>query len=250
MADPSEDEIVANESTCNSAINDSTYNSPNQQSTPLHPNHSIDTNDYNGSVARDGTPVISGVTGDYFRPSDVYQSVSQDYTNTVGDSYTTATSRRRRERRVLSEPPTAKDSAFSGPPRYDWIDIETAATVKIQSIVRRNQVMDDLARKKVSTAAMRNRARAKANSGRKTLASEDVPGFFRFCGIGLLFGEATGEDQEVLNAREKDRHRKKKEIAEMKDAEKRRLRLRRRASDHMLESVEVVEDVSTPRFKQ
>ena len=122
-ADQFEDETVANDSTCNSTINENTYSNPTQQSTPLHPNYSVDTNDYNGSVARDGTPVISGVTGDYFRPSDVYQTVSLDYTNTVGDSYTTSTSRRRRERRVLSEAPTAKASAFSGPPRYDWIDI-------------------------------------------------------------------------------------------------------------------------------
>ena len=33
------------------------------------------------------------------------------------------------------------------------------------------------------------------------MTSEDVPGLFRFCGFGLLFSDATGEDANELKAK-------------------------------------------------
>eukprot|EP00560_Eucampia_antarctica_P000059 CAMPEP_0197832524 /NCGR_PEP_ID=MMETSP1437-20131217/15218_1 /TAXON_ID=49252 ORGANISM="Eucampia antarctica, Strain CCMP1452" /NCGR_SAMPLE_ID=MMETSP1437 /ASSEMBLY_ACC=CAM_ASM_001096 /LENGTH=257 /DNA_ID=CAMNT_0043435951 /DNA_START=1 /DNA_END=774 /DNA_ORIENTATION=+ len=215
---------------------------------PLTPNYTLNKHEYHGSVARDGTPVISSLTADHFRPSDVCAFSSSKEKTHKGNDYRSSKSGKRRGRQVLNKPPTAKDSAFSGPPRYDWIDIETAATVKVQSIVRRNQVMDQLTRQNVSTAAMRNRVRAKGNRRKKAMASEDVPGLLRFCGIGFLFGDATGEDQDVLNANEKVLFLKERLQKEMEDAKKRKLRLRKKSSQNLLESVEVVEDLSHFRY--
>ena len=47
---------------------------------------------------------------------------------------------------------------------------------------------------------MRNRSRhEKAGGALQAMTSEDVPGLFRFCGFGLLFSDATGEDSKELN---------------------------------------------------
>jgi len=213
---------------------------------PLVSDNTSNKCDYNGSVARDGTPVISSLTVDHFRPSDVcHHSPSRD--NSKVDSYKTSKSGKIRGRQVLTKPPTAKESAFSGPPRYDWIDIETAAAIKIQSIARRKQVMDELTSRNISTAAMRNRVRSKTNRRNKTMVSEDVPGLLRFCGIGFLFGDATGEDQEVLKAHDKVLLQKQKVQRTLVEEKKRKLRLRRKASQNLHESVEVVEDLSRIR---
>lgn len=211
---------------------------------PLAADHSPSKKDYNGPVARDGTPIISSSAADHFRPSDVcHHSTRLDKMN----SYKASKSGKIKGRQVLLEPPTAKESAFSGPPRYDWIDIETAAAVKIQSVVRRNRVMDGLTSQNISTAAMRNRVRSKTRRRQKTMVSEDVPGIFSFCGIGFLFGDATGEDQEVLNSHDKVKLQQKKVKKTLEEEKKRKLRLRKKASENVCESVEVVDDLSRIR---
>lgn len=68
------------------------------------------TQKYNGSVSRDGKPVISSVTAEHFRPSDV-----------AGTSLK-AQGRGYKETRATTVP-TARNSAFAGPPRYDWVDV-------------------------------------------------------------------------------------------------------------------------------
>ena len=78
--------------------------------------------DYGASISKNGTPVISSLTMDHFRPSDVYDSQSKADSQ-ISDEMpmkVTLDDKMNRKSRMV---PTAKESAFSGPPRYDWIDI-------------------------------------------------------------------------------------------------------------------------------
>jgi hypothetical protein len=75
------------------------------------------------SVTREGVPVISASNGSKFNISAVRGVDPKMTSNKEGGLF----SRRvKREMVVLSEAPAARDSAFSGPPRYDWIDIVSA----------------------------------------------------------------------------------------------------------------------------
>jgi len=140
-----------------------------------------------------------------------------------------------KEKRTKTRP-SAKSSAFGGAPRYDWMDIETAAAVKIQSIYRRNKVLKYLEENNLSTPGMRNRRRKRmAKMGKAQ--SEDVPFPFNLCGIGLLFGDGTLEDEQYTSSLEK----KKKEELEKEDANKRKFRMRKKAGQHLEEGIEVVE---------
>ena len=104
------------------------------------------------SVGRDGRPVITSYNAHQFHPSDVrdedvlptsssssptgappttpdrsVRSTRSSRSNGTNGSYTPDRSRSsRRGHRgtvVLDRAPTAKESAFSGPPRYDWVDV-------------------------------------------------------------------------------------------------------------------------------
>jgi len=168
--------------------------------------------------------IVSGADQGTFRPSDVYDtSQEQGYKHSRAATV-----------------PTARDSAYSGPPRYDWIDVESSAAIKIQSIFRRNQALQSLEDEGKSTAAMRNRIRARQMEG-KNMSGEDVPTLFRFCGLGLLFGDATGQDDDALNA--KNRGKAKIEAREKKERMKRKFHFRKKKSEHMEEAIEVVDDV-------
>jgi len=118
------------------------------------------------SVGRDGAPVITSYNSHLFHPSDVRDEdfgppqattssssgggsptgapppMTPDRSrsrsarsNGTGGSYTQYTpdgsrsSRRgsRMQTVVLDRAPTARESAFSGPPRYDWVDIVSQA---------------------------------------------------------------------------------------------------------------------------
>eukprot|EP00527_Entomoneis_sp_CCMP2396_P004245 CAMPEP_0198137460 /NCGR_PEP_ID=MMETSP1443-20131203/934_1 /TAXON_ID=186043 /ORGANISM="Entomoneis sp., Strain CCMP2396" /LENGTH=219 /DNA_ID=CAMNT_0043798881 /DNA_START=42 /DNA_END=701 /DNA_ORIENTATION=+ len=89
----------------------------------------------------------------------------------------------------LSAPPAAREAAFGGPPRYDWIDIETHAAIKVQAAYRRNKVMNDLERQGVSTGAIRNRARRRH--------AEDANSFLNCCGTHLSFADFSSHDSEA-----------------------------------------------------
>jgi hypothetical protein len=67
------------------------------------------------SVTRDGVPVISTGDDHKFKPSDVRQNKSQRVKKN-GQKYATKSI-------ILEQAPAAREAAFSGPPRYDWIDI-------------------------------------------------------------------------------------------------------------------------------
>ena len=108
------------------------------------------------SVGRDGRPVITSYNAHQFHPSDVRdedvlptstsssspsgappatpdrtRSSRSTYTNGTNGSYTPdrsrASRRGHRETVVLDRAPTAKESAFSGPPKYDWVDVVSNA---------------------------------------------------------------------------------------------------------------------------
>lgn len=136
--------------------------------------------------------------------------------------------------------PSAKTSAFGGAPRYDWMDIETAAAVKVQSIYRRNKVINQLDEAGLSTPGMRNRRR-KRNAKKGGIKSEDVPFPFSLCGVGFLFGDGTLEDERVTTSLEKKKMEKKKEELELEDQKKRKFRMRKKQSQHLEEGIEVVE---------
>jgi hypothetical protein len=191
------------------------------------------------SVTKEGIPVITADNPDDFRASDVQKTIP-------GQPAVTKSKKKRGPRPgtvILDKAPTAREAAFSGPPRYDWIDIETAAAIKVQSAYRRNKVMDELEAQGVSTAAMRNRARRRA-ARRSTQVSEDTPCLFRCCGVGLAFGDGTEEDYEAARLRDKELYEEKKRAQAEHEAELRKFSHRyknKKPSTHMLEAVEVVE---------
>ncbi|KAL7579336.1 hypothetical protein ACA910_014012 [Epithemia clementina (nom. ined.)] len=90
---------------------------------------------------------------------------------------------------VLEQPPSAREAAFGGPVRYDWIDIETTAAIKVQAAYRRNKVMNDLEREGYSTGAIRNRARRRIASATSS--------FFDCCGTNFTFADFGAHDREA-----------------------------------------------------
>jgi len=145
---------------------------------------------------------------------------------------------------VLKEAPSANRSAFGGPPRYDWIDVETSAAIKVQAAFRRNQALAELREKGLSTAAMRNRERRRKAKKSTQRTGEDVPGALALCGIGLLFGDTSGEDEETRRLKEKDRFERGRIEDLEKEARLRQYRMRQKESNQLQECYEVVEDVS------
>eukprot|EP00980_Cylindrotheca_fusiformis_P015455 scaffold4345_cov125-Cylindrotheca_fusiformis.AAC.3 len=107
-------------------------------------------------------------------------------------------------------PPPAREAAFHGPPRFDWIDIETNAAIKIQSIHRRNMAMKELDEKGMSTSAIRNRRRRRkaASSAHPYSAAQtqDTPSIFSFCAMGLAFGDATEDGDDAYRKLEKKKY--------------------------------------------
>eukprot|EP00804_Cyclotella_cryptica_P017701 CCRYP_001155-RA/>CCRYP_001155-RA protein AED:0.15 eAED:0.13 QI:0/0/0/0.66/1/1/3/0/238 len=161
--------------------------------------------------SRDGVPIITSSGADDFSPS-------------LGQGGTTASGKSKKEKRSKTCPST-KSSASGGAPRYDWLDIETAAAIKVQSIYRRNKALKYLEDNGMSTAGMRNQRR-------KRMA--------RMAKI-FLFGDATLEDEKDTNLLEKKRQEKKKVELELEDAKKRKFRMRKKGSQHLEEGIEVVE---------
>jgi hypothetical protein len=177
--------------------------------------------------SRDGVPIITSSGADDFSPSLVQG-------NTVAQR-----TKSKKEKRSKTRP-TAQASAFGGAPRYDWMDIETAAAIKVQSIYRRNRVLKYLEENNMSTPGMRNRRRKRQAKQRKA-QSEDVPFPFNMCGVGFLFGDATAEEEAYTNSLEKKKKDKQKVEMEAEDAKKRKFRMRKKGSQHLEEGIEVVE---------
>merc|ERR1712174_153947 len=134
---------------------------------------------YDGTMSSRGVPVISSTTGNIL-PSAVAGDSQGGYKDSRSGTV-----------------PSARDSAFGGPPRYDWIDVESSAAIKIQSNYRRHSTITQLERQGDLTSSMRNNIRAR-QSLKTNMVTEDVPSVFRLCGIGFLFGDALGGDSQVL----------------------------------------------------
>lgn len=184
---------------------------------------------YNGNIQ-----VVSAKEGaDLFKASDVRDSMLRDQKGFKAKRTTFV--------------PTAKNSAYSGPPRYDWIDVEAAAAVKIQSTFRRHLALKALEEKGVSTAAMRNKIRSR-NARKKNWDSEDVPTMFRFCGIGYLFSDATGEDTYAYDAEHTATRDEKFNAKINKDAKLRKFKMRQKADVGLEEAVEVVDNVDERQY--
>lgn len=102
---------------------------------------------------------------------------------------------------LCSLPPAAKDAAFEGPTRFDWIDVEYSAVTKIQSIFRRHLVLQKLEEQPLSTSFIRNRRRQrKANPlvFHSSKADEAAPDLgFGCCDVGSIFG---GDDEKADSA--------------------------------------------------
>lgn len=138
--------------------------------------------------SRDGVPVITSAGHDSFSPSAVSSAG-----NYATEGFYSRSKKHFRGKERPRDRPSARTSAFGGAPRYDWMDIETTAAIKIQACCRRLRTQNDLDRRGVSTPGMRNRrakrrARHQSRTGRRN-ASADVPFPFNMCGVGLLFGD-------------------------------------------------------------
>mmetsp|Transcript_10824 Transcript_10824/g.16115 ORF Transcript_10824/g.16115 Transcript_10824/m.16115 type:complete len:215 (+) Transcript_10824:93-737(+) len=146
---------------------------------------------------------------------------------------------------VMKEAPSARDAAFGGPPRYDWIDVETAAAIKVQSKFRQLRVQRELEAAGLTTSAQRNRIRQRESKQNKAKQSEDIPFLFSMCGIGHLFGHY---DEDAIEAQEKAEKEEKRRMEESRMEAEREARFRtfhakNRERKELLESLEVVEDV-------
>jgi hypothetical protein len=185
------------------------------------------------TISRQGEQIIASSNQGKFRPSDVYDSSLRD-PESKSQGY---------KHKRTTTVPTAKESAFAGPPRYDWVDVESSAAIKVQSIFRRNQALTGLEKEGKSTAAMRNRIRMReAKKNGKVMASEDTPTLLRFCGIGMLFGDATGEDTDAWNS-QNELGLQKLQQKEAKEFKKRIFRMRKKSTNQIEEAIEVVDNI-------
>jgi hypothetical protein len=127
---------------------------------------------------------------------------------------------------------------------------ETAAAIKVQSIVRRNQTMSRLEAEGITTAAIRNRSRKRqARMGSSGVSgSADIPGLFACCGVGLAFGDSTEENYQTSRQHEKDHYLEVKKEREAKEEELRanfkKLEAKRKAARRtdVEEIIEVVDE--------
>mmetsp|Transcript_20866 Transcript_20866/g.49032 ORF Transcript_20866/g.49032 Transcript_20866/m.49032 type:complete len:303 (+) Transcript_20866:131-1039(+) len=192
-----------------------------------------------------GVPIVTSTGADDFSPSAANSRTNSSINGFVGNSATFSAKNRPRVR------PSAKASAFGGAPRYDWMDIETTAAIKVQAAYRRLIVQNYLDREGLSTPGMRNRrrrleARYRARGGGDKYqggcqVNEDVPFPFNLCGVGLLFGDGTLEDERIVNGIEKRKKSKARTEAEAEDERLRRFRMRKKDDLGLEEGVEVVE---------
>ena len=76
------------------------------------PSQSTGTDSQSATVTREGLPIISS-NADGFKPSEVRQNNRRVKKGVPME----------RKSVILEKAPAARDAAFGGPPRYDWIDI-------------------------------------------------------------------------------------------------------------------------------
>lgn len=141
-------------------------------------------------------------------------------------------------------PPPARTSAFSGPPRFDWIDIEYAAATKIQAIQRRNRVMENLESMGLTTSAIRNAKRRRKFTSKKHKAKsyeEDSSTVFNCCAMGLAFGD----DSDLYDDIAYKQHQKQayEEKVKQRDEYEDQIRTKYMRERGMLDSLQMLEKV-------
>jgi hypothetical protein len=120
---------------------------------------------------------------------------------------------------------------------------ESAAAIKVQAAYRRNKVMADLEKQGITTAAIRNRSRRRKAWGGES-GTDDIPGLFRCCGIGLAFGDATEEDYEEKRQHDREQYLEMKKAKEQREQALRNRYRRKPKGDGEAEAFEVVEQAS------
>lgn len=99
---------------------------------------------------------------------------------------------------VSSLPPPAAEAAFSGRPRFDWIDVEYHAATRVQKMFRRHLVLREMEQAGLTTSYIRNRKRerkAKAAFYSTSFEAETSPDFgFGCCSMSLAFGNEENSD--------------------------------------------------------
>lgn len=99
---------------------------------------------------------------------------------------------------ISSTPPPAAQSAFNGPPRFDWIDVEYHAATRVQKMFRRHLVLREMEQAGLTTSYIRNRKRerkAKAAFYSTSFEAETSPDFgFGCCSMSLAFGNEENSD--------------------------------------------------------
>jgi len=121
---------------------------------------------------------------------------------------------------ISSIPPPAAQSAFNGPPRFDWIDVEYHAATRVQKIFRRHLVLKEMEEVGLTTSYIRNRKRQrKAKVPQFSASMEDETTDFGFacCSMGLAFGNEDTSDSiayrdfQRMQYEEKNNSRKERE---------------------------------------
>ena len=159
---------------------------------------------------------------------------------------------------VMKQAPSAREAAFSGPPRYDWMDIvrayiergvlirsfipsctshshkfihtqETAAAIQVQAAYRRHCVLNQLKAQGHSTAAIRRRAHRRE--------APILSDFLACCGVGFVFSE----DEERHEQHASQKQARVEREARMREQYRRKQREREYEQPVLLEAFEVVE---------
>jgi hypothetical protein len=68
--------------------------------------------------------------------SKVEDDNNEESSSRASSSSLSAASQQKKTKKKSWFRPSAREAAFAGPPRYDWVDVETTAAVKIQSVAR------------------------------------------------------------------------------------------------------------------
>lgn len=88
------------------------------------PSQPTGTQSQSATVTREGLPIISS-NADGFKPSEVRQNNKRVKKGVTME----------RKSVILEKAPAARDAAFGGPPRYDWIDIVSYLHLALELVV-------------------------------------------------------------------------------------------------------------------
>ncbi|KAG7374682.1 hypothetical protein IV203_013777 [Nitzschia inconspicua] len=180
-------------------------------------------------------------------PNDFHPSVIQSKITEVSNENSTIVHSAHPSKKVnpAALPPSARQSAFHGPPRFDWIDIEYAAATKIQSVHRRNMVMKNLEQRGLSTSAIRNRKRRRKAVNRsyhtKVQQHAETPSLFNCCAAGLAFGALTDDDDRAYREYQRRQYEERVRQQQEHEEEMRRKYLQEHGMKEANQILEIME---------